>query len=87
MQTGSSHTSQQGVDPCYVFVERFPVWQAVIVTEGGAGRKLAEERDVATAAASALCVVNGANIIRTHNVAAVHDAVRVADAVSTAACR
>ena len=46
-----------------------------------AGHKQAEDRDIATAAASALCAVNGASIVRAHNVAAVRDAVRVADAV------
>lgn len=49
-----------------------------------AGREAAKDRDIATAAAAALCVMNGANIVRAHNVPAVHDAVRVADAV--AAC-
>ena len=49
-----------------------------------AGREAPKDRDVATAAAAALCVMNGANIVRVHNVPAVHDAVRVADAV--AAC-
>ena len=49
-----------------------------------AGREAAKDRDVATAAAAALCVMNGANIVRAHNVPAVHDAVRVADAI--AAC-
>lgn len=44
------------------------------------GREQAEERDYATAAAAALCVAGGANIIRAHNVAAARDAVRVADA-------
>lgn len=46
------------------------------------GRKEAVDRDWATAAAAALCVREGANIIRAHNVAAVRDAVRVADAVT-----
>ena len=41
-----------------------------------------EERDAATAAAAALCVAEGANIIRAHNVAVVRDAVRVAEAVT-----
>lgn len=45
------------------------------------GKKVAEERDWATAAAAALCVQQGAGIIRAHNVAATVDAVRVADAV------
>lgn len=34
------------------------------------------ERDVASAAAAALCVQSGANIVRTHNVAFTRDAVR-----------
>jgi dihydropteroate synthase len=46
------------------------------------GRARPEDRDAATAAAAALCVFNGADIIRAHNAAAVHDAVRVADAVA-----
>lgn len=46
-----------------------------------AGRQEPAERDVATAAAAALCVSEGSNIIRAHNVAAVRDAVRVADAL------
>ncbi|EFN50842.1 hypothetical protein CHLNCDRAFT_28666, partial [Chlorella variabilis] len=46
------------------------------------GRERAEDRDYATAAAAALCVAGGANIIRAHNVAAVRDAVRVADGVA-----
>lgn len=44
------------------------------------GRQVAAERDWATAAAAALCVTGGANIIRAHNVEAVRDACRVADA-------
>lgn len=44
------------------------------------GRTVAAERDWATAAAAALCVAGGANIIRAHNVEAVRDACRVADA-------
>lgn len=44
------------------------------------GRQAAAERDWATAAAAALCVAGGANIIRAHNVEAVRDACRVADA-------
>ena len=70
--------------PCSLASIDSPIWQAVTDAERVAGRKLPEERDIATAAASALCVANGASIIRTHNVAAVHDAVRVADAVSKA---
>ncbi|EIE24668.1 putative dihydropterin pyrophosphokinase/dihydropteroate synthase [Coccomyxa subellipsoidea C-169] len=45
------------------------------------GRDQAKDRDIASAAAAALCVSRGANIVRAHNVAAVRDAVRVADAV------
>ncbi|KAL4420775.1 hypothetical protein ABPG75_010431 [Micractinium tetrahymenae] len=45
------------------------------------GRERAADRDFASAAAAALCVAGGANIIRAHNVEAVRDAVRVADAV------
>lgn len=46
------------------------------------GREVAADRDAATVAAAALCVAEGANIIRAHNVAAVRDAVQVADAVA-----
>lgn len=45
-----------------------------------AGQTAAADRDYATAAAAALCVSHGANIVRAHNVRAVKDAVRVADA-------
>jgi len=48
---------------------------------GKSGASDAGERDWATVAASALCVQQGAGIIRAHNVAAVVDAVKVADAV------
>jgi 2-amino-4-hydroxy-6-hydroxymethyldihydropteridine diphosphokinase/dihydropteroate synthase len=48
---------------------------------GKSGASDAAERDWATVAAAALCVQQGANIIRAHNVAAVVDAVKVADAV------
>ena len=48
------------------------------------GRQVPQERDVATAAAAALCVANGAAIVRAHNVPATRDAVRVADAVVAA---
>lgn len=51
----------------------------------GAGHEVAADRDVATAAAAALCVSRGAAVIRAHNVAAVRDAVRVADAFRAAA--
>ena len=44
------------------------------------GRDVAADRDYASAAAAALCVARGANIIRAHNVEAVRDACRVADA-------
>lgn len=47
-----------------------------------AGHEQAKDRDIASAAAAALCVSRGANIVRVHNVAAVRDAVRVADAVA-----
>ena len=47
------------------------------------GHAVAADRDHATAAAAALCVANGANIIRAHNVRAATDAARVADAVTT----
>ena len=42
------------------------------------------ERDVASAAAAALLVQSGANIVRTHNVAFTRDAVAVAAAVGWA---
>jgi 2-amino-4-hydroxy-6-hydroxymethyldihydropteridine diphosphokinase/dihydropteroate synthase len=48
---------------------------------GKSGAEDASQRDWATVAAAALCVQQGANIIRAHNVAAVADAVKVADAV------
>ena len=48
-----------------------------------AGRE-ASDRDVASAAAAALCVANGASIVRAHNVAAARDAVTVADAINKA---
>lgn len=47
-----------------------------------AGHKEAKDRDKASAAAAALCVAHGANIVRVHNVEAVRDAVRVADAIA-----
>jgi dihydropteroate synthase len=50
------------------------------------GREVAEERDAASAAAAALCVANGAHIVRAHNVAAVRDAALVGDAVRRGAC-
>ena len=40
-----------------------------------AGHKDHADRDVASAAAAALCVQSGANIVRTHNVGATRDAV------------
>ena len=49
-----------------------------------AGQTNAAERDYATAAAAALCISHGANIIRAHNVTAAKDAARVADAVHQA---
>ncbi|KAL3160985.1 hypothetical protein ABBQ38_009375 [Trebouxia sp. C0009 RCD-2024] len=45
------------------------------------GHAVAADRDHATAAAAALCIANGANIIRAHNVRAVSDAAKLADAV------
>lgn len=51
--------------------------------EGGRERGV-EERDVATAAAAAIAVNHGANIIRAHNVGMVKDAVRIADCVNKA---
>ena len=47
------------------------------------GQAVAADRDHATAAAIALCVANGANIIRAHNVRAAADAAKVADAMCT----
>ena len=41
-------------------------------------------RDVASATAAALCVVEGANVVRVHNVAGARDALAVADAVQAA---
>ncbi|KAG6554302.1 hypothetical protein Mapa_004218 [Marchantia paleacea] len=41
----------------------------------------AEDRDFATAAAVAIAISGGANIIRAHNVRAAHDAIKFADAV------
>ena len=46
-----------------------------------AGHKVAADRDFATAAAAALCIASGANIIRAHNVGAAADAAKVADAL------
>ena len=48
-----------------------------------AGRGKAE-RDVASAAAAALCVSEGADVLRMHNVAGARDAVAVAAAVRRA---
>lgn len=48
------------------------------------GQKEACDRDVASAAAAALAVAAGANIVRTHNVAFTRDAVAVAAAVRRA---
>ncbi len=50
-----------------------------------AGQDDPAERDVASAAAAALCVAAGANIVRMHNARAAADAVRVADGVMAAA--
>ena len=49
-----------------------------------AGQKLAADRDSATAAAAALCIAGGADIIRVHNVAMGRDAARTADAICSA---
>ena len=46
-----------------------------------AGRQVPEERDSASAAAAALSIAGGANIIRMHDVSAGKDAARVADAI------
>lgn len=43
--------------------------------------RAAADRDMATAAVCALCVQQGANVLRAHNAAAVVDAARVADAL------
>jgi dihydropteroate synthase len=48
------------------------------------GRAEPADRDVASAAAGALCVACGANIVRAHNVGATRDAVCVAAAVAVA---
>lgn len=50
-----------------------------------AGRDDPADRDTASAAAAALCVAAGANIVRMHDVGAGVDAVRVADAIVAAA--
>ena len=50
-----------------------------------AGRDDPAARDTASAAAAALCVAAGANIVRMHDVPAGVDAVRVADAIVAAA--
>ena len=47
------------------------------------GHAVAADRDHATAAAAALCIASGANIIRAHNVRAASDAAKVADAMCT----
>lgn len=46
------------------------------------GRPNAADRDYATAAAAAMCISHGANIVRAHNVTAVKDAAAVADALA-----
>ncbi|SIR01317.1 Dihydropteroate synthase [Rhizobium sp. RU35A] len=48
------------------------------------GREQASDRDVATAATTALLRLSGASIFRVHNVAANRDALRLADAVLAA---
>ncbi|NTE55909.1 dihydropteroate synthase [Agrobacterium tumefaciens] len=45
------------------------------------GRDAAEERDIGTAATTAILRLAGASIFRVHNVAATHDALAIADAV------
>ncbi len=50
-----------------------------------AGHEVAADRDCATAIAAALCLQNGASIIRAHNASAARDAVRILDAVRQAA--
>jgi dihydropteroate synthase len=45
------------------------------------------EREVATAAADVVAIMNGAHVVRVHDVAAQRDAVRVADAVRHAGQR
>lgn len=47
------------------------------------GHAVAADRDHATAAAAALCIASGANIIRAHNMRAASDAAKVADAMCT----
>ena len=58
------------------------IWSIV-----AAGHKEAKDRDKASAAAAALCVSHGANIVRVHNVEAVRDAVRVADAIAASSAK
>ena len=53
------------------------------MTNAVAGRGKAE-RDVASAAAAALCVSEGADVLRMHDVAGARDAVAVAAAVRRA---
>ena len=60
-------------------------WLPGPVCHCNAGHKDAAGRDVASAAAAALAVSAGANIVRTHNVAYTRDAVAVASAVRRAA--
>lgn len=45
------------------------------------GRDVAEERDIGTAATTAILRLAGASIFRVHNVAATRDALAIADAV------
>ena len=49
------------------------------------GREQPDERDVGTAATSAMLRLAGASVFRVHNIAANRDALRMADAVLTAA--
>ena len=46
-----------------------------------AGHEVAADRDCATAIAAALCLQNGASIIRAHNASVAWDAIRIMDAV------
>ena len=67
---------------CCILLPSFKFLWYALTCVLAAGHEQAKDRDPATAAASALCVSRGANIVRVHNVAAVRDAVRVADAVN-----
>ena len=71
---------QQGMAGPSAACPLLPHLQLASTPAAAAGRMVAADRDAATAAAAALCVAEGANIIRAHNVPAVRDALRVADA-------